>query len=163
MAIEAILGGLVGGVTRLAPEVLGFFDKKNERKHELAMAEHNLKLAELQNAGKLAITDLEVEGKQFEAAMQAMKAGIEAQGKPTGIKWVDALNASVRPVITYWLFGLYSIAKTAQLSLAMEAGNSLKEAALIIWNENDVAMLTAVVTFFFVGRIWDRATIRSFK
>ena len=32
-----ILGGIFGGVFRLVPEVLKFFDKKNERSHELMM------------------------------------------------------------------------------------------------------------------------------
>ena len=32
-----IFGSLLGGIFRLAPEVLKFFDKKNERQHELAM------------------------------------------------------------------------------------------------------------------------------
>lgn len=32
-----LLGSIFGGVFRLAPEVLKFFDKKNEREHELAM------------------------------------------------------------------------------------------------------------------------------
>ena len=32
-----IFGSLLGGIFRLAPEVLKYFDKKNERQHELAM------------------------------------------------------------------------------------------------------------------------------
>ena len=36
--METLLGGVFGGLLRLAPEALKFFDQKNERKHELAMA-----------------------------------------------------------------------------------------------------------------------------
>ena len=32
---SGILGSLFGGIFRLAPEILKFFDKKNERDHEL--------------------------------------------------------------------------------------------------------------------------------
>ena len=32
-----LLGSIFGGLFRLAPEVLKFFDKKNEREHEMAM------------------------------------------------------------------------------------------------------------------------------
>ena len=32
-----ILGSVLGGVFRLVPEVIKYFDKKNERQHELAM------------------------------------------------------------------------------------------------------------------------------
>lgn len=36
MVLDPIMGGALGAVARLAPEVLGFFDKRAERKHELA-------------------------------------------------------------------------------------------------------------------------------
>lgn len=32
-----IIGSLLGGVFRLVPEVLKYFDKKNDRQHELAI------------------------------------------------------------------------------------------------------------------------------
>jgi hypothetical protein len=35
--IEALLGGLLGGAFRLAPELLKWLDRKGERGHELAM------------------------------------------------------------------------------------------------------------------------------
>ena len=35
--IETLLGGLLGGAFRLAPEVLKWLDRKGERSHELAM------------------------------------------------------------------------------------------------------------------------------
>src|SRR5690606_9273658 len=47
--MEPILGGLLGGVARLAPEILKFFDRRNERKHELALAEHQLELIRVQH------------------------------------------------------------------------------------------------------------------
>ena len=34
--IETLLGGLLGGAFRLAPEVLKWFDRQGERGHELA-------------------------------------------------------------------------------------------------------------------------------
>jgi len=34
---SGVIGSLFGGLFRLAPEVLKFFDKQNDRKHELAM------------------------------------------------------------------------------------------------------------------------------
>ena len=35
--IETLLGGLLGGAFRLAPELLKWLDRKGERGHELAM------------------------------------------------------------------------------------------------------------------------------
>jgi hypothetical protein len=160
MAIESLI---IGAIARLAPEVLAIIDKRGERKHELKMAEQNLKITQLQNEGKLAIVDREIEGKQFEAGVLALKAGIEAQGKPTGIRWIDALNASVRPVIAYWVFGLYSIAKLAQIEMARATGIGVSEAVQVSWTQFDGEMMSAVIMFFFVGRIWERGVMRSFK
>ena len=35
--IETLLGGLLGGAFRLAPEILKWMDRNGERSHELAM------------------------------------------------------------------------------------------------------------------------------
>ncbi len=163
MAIETILGGLLGGVTRLVPEVLSYLDKKQERKHELALGEQNLKVAQVNLEGQFRLKDREVEGAQFTSALEAMKVGIEAQGKPTGIKWVDAFSAIIRPAVTSWLFVLYAVYKSAALSLAMAAGVPLDQAIQAMWTPSDDAMLGAVLTFWFVGRVWERQVTRSFK
>ena len=39
-----IFGSLLGGIFRLAPEVLKYFDKKNERQHELSMFDKQCEL-----------------------------------------------------------------------------------------------------------------------
>ena len=40
--IETLLGGLLGGAFRLAPEFLKWLDRKGERGHELAMQDKAL-------------------------------------------------------------------------------------------------------------------------
>lgn len=49
-----ILGSLLGGVFRLAPEVLKWMDKKNERGHELLMFSQQCQLEQLRGSQKLA-------------------------------------------------------------------------------------------------------------
>ena len=159
--IETILGGALGAVARLAPEVIKYFDSKNERSHELRLGEQNLRLVELQQKGQLAIADRTAEQAQFVSAMQAMQAGIEAQGKPTGIKWVDAMAATVRPIITYWLFLLYAMVKAAMISIAIESQVGIEKALLASWGPADDAMLSAILTFWFVGRVWERKEPRQ--
>ena len=45
-----VIGSVLGGVFRLAPEVLKFFDKKNERLHELSMFSRQCELEQLRGA-----------------------------------------------------------------------------------------------------------------
>ena len=47
-----ILGSVLGGVFRLAPEVLKFLDRKNERLHELKMFEQQCQLEAQRGAQK---------------------------------------------------------------------------------------------------------------
>jgi hypothetical protein len=49
-----VLGSLIGGIFRLAPEVIKFFDKKDERDHELAMFNQQCQLETLRGQQKLA-------------------------------------------------------------------------------------------------------------
>ena len=52
--IETLLGGLLGGAFRLAPEVLKWFDRKGERGHELAMQDKALEFEKLRGAQRMA-------------------------------------------------------------------------------------------------------------
>lgn len=160
MILETVLGGVLGTVSRLAPEVIGFLDKKNERKHELALGDQQYRVAELQFRQQTAIKDLDVEQAQFGAAMQALQESIKAQSVPSGIKWIDGLTSLIRPTITFWIFGLYSMVKIAALSVALET-KQLAEAVLSIWGGDDAAMLSTVVMFWFVGRVWDKRRSKS--
>lgn len=155
MVLESVLGGVFGGLFRLAPEVLGFMDKKNERQHELRLGDQQYKVAELQFRSQQAIKSIEQDTVEFASTMAAMQESIRAQAAPTGIKWVDAFSAMIRPGVTVWIFVLYSLVKVAALSIAMEA-NSTAEALLSIWGAEDSSMLSAVLMFWFVGRVFQR-------
>ena len=48
--IETLLGGLMGGAFRLAPELLKWLDRKGERGHELAMQDKALEFEKLRGA-----------------------------------------------------------------------------------------------------------------
>jgi hypothetical protein len=129
-------------------------DKKDERKHELALGDQQYRVAELQFNAQRVIKDLDVEQSQFVSAMAALKEGIEAQGKPSGIKWVDAISSLVRPAITTWVFTLYSVVKLAQLYIALKVYSSTPEAIVNVWGPEDAGMLSAIIMFWFVGRVW---------
>ena len=44
---ETLFGGLLGGLFRLAPEVLKWLDKKDERSHELSMLDKEMAFAQI--------------------------------------------------------------------------------------------------------------------
>jgi hypothetical protein len=154
--IETLLGGLLGGAFRLAPEVLKWLDRKNERMHELAMQDKALEFEKLRGAQKMAEISASADAAWNTGAIEALKEAVAAQGKQSGVKWVDALSSSVRPVITYWFMALYCAAKTAAFTAAISSGTDWSTAVQHAWTEADQALWAGVLNFWFLGRVFDR-------
>jgi len=105
-----VLGSLLGGLFRLAPEVLKWLDKKNERAHELAMFDRQCDLEKERGAQKLAEIGAQRDMAIDSGVMDAFSAAINQQtemAKAAG-GWAASLSASVRPVVTYWILALWS-------------------------------------------------------
>ena len=154
--IETLLGGMLGGAFRLAPEVLKWLDRKGERGHELAMQDKALEFEKLRGAQRMAEISASADLAWNTGAIEALKESIGAQGRSSGVKWADALSTSVRPVITYWFMALYCAAKTAAFVAAMTAGVDWGTAIMHAWTEGDQALWAGVLNFWFLGRVFDR-------
>ena len=154
--IETLLGGLLGGAFRLAPEILKWLDRKGERGHELAMQDKALEFEKLRGAQRMAEIGAAAEAAWNTGAIDALKEAVAAQGQRSGIGWADALSASVRPVITYWFMALYCAAKTATFAAGVGAGAGWGDAILHVWTDADQALWAGVLNFWFLGRVFDR-------
>ena len=65
--------------------------------------------------------------------------------KPVGVAWVDALRASVRPIITYAFFLLFASVKGSALYVLIAVeGLLLAEALPRIWDPETQALFAAV-------------------
>jgi hypothetical protein len=154
--IETLLGGLLGGAFRLAPEVLKWLDRKGERGHELAMQDMALEFEKLRGAQRMAEIGAMSDAAWNTGAIETLKEAVAAQGQKSGVGWADALSATVRPVITYWFMALYCAAKTAAFAAALSAGADWSNAVLHAWTEADQALWAGVLNFWFLGRVFDR-------
>jgi hypothetical protein len=154
--IETLLGGLLGGAFRLAPEILKWLDRKGERGHELAMQDKALEFEKLRGAQRMGEIGAAADGAWNTGAIEALKEAVAAQGQRSGIGWADALSASVRPVITYWFMALYCAAKTASFAAGVGAGAGWGDAILHAWTDADQALWAGVLNFWFLGRVFDR-------
>lgn len=145
-----ILGSIFGGLFRLAPEVLKWLDRKNERSHELEMFKLQTDLEKLR--GEFRIEERYVE--HSNATLDAIGEAFKQQGKADerAWKWVASLSALVRPGITFILFGFYITYKFVMIGYAMNEGATWYELIQNSWTVDDFAMLNMVITFWFVGR-----------
>jgi hypothetical protein len=121
------------------------------------MRDRALEFEKLRGAQRMAEIGAAAEAAWNVGAIEALREAVTAQGRLSGVTWIDALSASVRPVITYWFMGLYCAAKTAAFAAAVTAGAGWGEAILHAWTEADQALWAGVLNFWFLGRVFDRA------
>lgn len=152
--IESLLGGVFGGLLRLTPEVLKWLDRKDDRKHELAMLDKEMAMAQLRAEQAMHVADTRVEVEHFGALEDALKG--QASMARAGGKIVSAISALVRPLVTYWVVVLWSAVKIASMVLAYQTSGDWKDMLLSNWGPDDNAIMSLLLSFWFVGRVWDR-------
>lgn len=151
---ETLLGGVFGGLLRLAPEVLKWLDRKDERKHELAMIDREMELQRLNAQSRAHEVDAQVTMREFDALGEAFK---EQASTAKAAGWfVAALSALARPTITYAFVGAYFLIKAATYLLAVEQGGNWRDVVISLWSQDDVTIMFMIVSFWFVGRTLDR-------
>lgn len=119
----ALFSFLGGSVFRMIwGEVANFVQKKQDHAHELEMSRlqaeledkrHDRDMARIKMQSDLNVKEVQVMG---DIALQktdaeAFIAGIKAAAIPTGVKWVDAWNGTIRPAaatvaLCLWVFAL---------------------------------------------------------
>ena len=149
-----ILGSVFGGLFRMAPEVLKFFDKKNERQHELAMFARQCELETLRGQQKLAEIGAQREAAIDVGVRDAFNTAIEQQA--TMVKaaggWAASLSASVRPVVTYWVLFVWSFIHVWFAWNAWITGAPPVEVFKIMMSPDFSALLAGTINFWFLDR-----------
>lgn len=151
--IETLLGTLFGGAFRLAPEVLKWFDRKDERKHEIAMLDRQIEADRLKSEQALAQITAQAEASIGEAEVQAIIEATRAQAAQTGIRWVDALNSLVRPLLALqWLILLWPAVVVAGFALAVRTGADPLVALSAAFGVDEKALAASIASFWLVDR-----------
>lgn len=151
--IETLLGTLFGGLFRMAPEVLKWLDRKDERKHELSMFDKQLEADKLKGDQALAQINAQADASIGAAEIQAIIEATKAQGVQTGIKWVDAFNAIIRPLLALqWLIVLWPAVVVAGFALAVQTGADPLVALKAAFGVDEKAMAASVASFWLVDR-----------
>ncbi len=145
-----LLGSIFGGLFRLAPEVLKWLDRKDERSHELRMFSLQTDLEKMRGEYKMEEKYVDFSKANIDAIGQAFKQQAEADKK--AYKWVASISALVRPGITWLLFGLYTAVKIVTIMYAVNSGMPALTIMQEVWTADDFSMLMMILTFWFLGR-----------
>lgn len=147
--ISALFSFLGGSVFRMVwGEVSSYINKRQDHAHEVEMlkiqqelddARHTRDLEQMRLASELGLKTIEAQKDAAIAAgeLDAFSRAIEAAARPTGIKWVDAWNGSIRPSYATVALILWLV-KVAAQGFKMDAF--------------DAELLAVVAGFYFADR-----------
>ena len=156
-----LLSLLFGGILRIVPSILEYVDAKNKRQHEREMVA-------LQIEADKVRSELRQQETETKALGDASAAQTNRSFIPTGRAWIDiflalveAVNATVRPVLTYFycllLYGGYKVALFVTMT---DQGGSWKDAALALWTSADYSVMLSIISFWFVDRALRKMSIK---
>lgn len=159
----AILSAVFGFAAPFLPELLKWFRDKDDKKHELELFRLQMEFASKEHAFKMAeldaVADIE-EAKVLHQPMQSYGVQlIDAADKWANTKWgkwlitpafyifviLDFIAGIVRPGITVAVVAFYIAYKWQMLQ---SAGGNIAS----VWGDNDWAMVTLVLSYWFGHR-----------
>lgn len=151
----ALFGAFLGFLGSVVPDIFGFFKAKQDNLQELAIMDKQIEIQKLGGAQRLEEINTQAD--------IAESAALNDRIRPLGIKWIDALAGSVRPIITYLFFVAYLTVKYAQyeslshvemlpwMGLA-EKGQEWYSIVMALWGDEDKGLFATIVCFWFGTR-----------
>ena len=128
---------------------MDFFQDKQDKKHELAIMEVQIRQQKELATQKLEMVNVEADIREIEAIQKSVQN--------TGFRWIDGLRGSVRPVITYAFFGLFMFVEVSAYLALTASGISALNAVQLVWDDQTQALFAAVISFWFGGRAINRS------
>ena len=142
-----LISGLLGLFGSAIPELFKALTSYQDKKHELAMFDKQVKLSETGYKYQLDTANVQADTSELQTLYTSQK--------PSNIVWVDAVNQTVRPFVTYTLIMFYVAFKTAVFFVmtSTQIGLTSAEAVIRLWNEDDMSLLSLVIGFWFGHRM----------
>jgi hypothetical protein len=148
-----LLGLVAGGVFRLLPELLKHLASRRDADHEYRMIELQLRIDQARAAQALDLVHAQGAMAADTAELQAWAEVVKGQGAGIGVRWVDALSATVRPVLTYWwCLVLYSTHKAVLIGVGLSERLGLAQLAPLLLTDFDRSVVASIIGFWFTDR-----------
>ena len=156
--ITTLVSFLAGGL----PKLLGFFQDRADKSHEMAMArlqtERELELRKAGFEAQKRVEEIRVEGQMIEAA-SAERSALYAHDIAIGqgaSQWMVNLRAGVRPLITYGLFLLLVFVDVAGFVYAWQHGVDFQIMLDNIWDDETQIIWASVISFWFGSQAFSK-------
>lgn len=139
----SIIGTIIGFLGSIVPNLLKLWQDKKDKEHELKLLSIQIEREKLGHTQRMEEINVEADIREAEAIYKTLK--------PVGVKWVDALIGTVRPVITYSFFALYGMVKYWQYRQY-----GVSHDMFAIWTDADMAIFCTIIAFWFGSRTFTK-------
>lgn len=137
-----LLATLVGFISSAFPDLLKIWRDAADRKHELTILRMQMEQQAQGHMQRLEEINAQADISETRALYRTYS---------TGIRWVDALNGTVRPVLAYTFFLLYFVIKCMQFAV-IDLSNPLPWHMATLWSVEDQAIFAGIISFYFGQR-----------
>ena len=141
-----LLASIAGFITSIIPEIIKLQKEKYNQDHELKFISKQIEYAKISENNKLSELGIKANASEFLSLYSTYN---------TGISWIDALNGTVRPVLTYCFFSLYVYVKILQYKYVINT-NQILNYLDIIWSNDDQIIFAGIVSFYFGQRTFNK-------
>lgn len=142
-----LLGAIIGFISAAFPDLLKLWRDAADRKHELTILRLQLEQQAQGHTQRLEEINAQADIAESHALYKTYHSGI---------KWVDALNGTVRPVLAYAFFLLYFTIKCMQFTM-VDIANPLPWQVNMLWAVEDQAIFAGIISFYFGQRAMSKA------
>ena len=144
-----LLSPFLGIIGSLLPSVVRIFERKQEIQYELELNKVKLEAA-LQNA------QIQIAVEDAKADVADAKSVRSFDNNVDGGRFINALRASIRPVITYVFFSLFIAVKVAAAWVMISTGQSVPEMLQAVWDADTMALFGTIIAFWFGSRVMEK-------
>ena len=145
----ALLSPLFGILGSLLPSIVRMFERKQEIKYEIELTKIKLDAAERQ-------ADLNFNIEMVKADSNLRQSALDHDKSIDGGKYINALRASIRPVITYTFFFLFVAVKVAAAYVMLSTGQSVPEMLKAVWDVETMSLFSTIIAFWFGSRVMEK-------
>lgn len=155
--IPSLVGAILGFGASVSPDVIALVRDARQHKYDIEKKKLDIEAAK-------AGYDFELDKNRMSAGTEELKALLDHDKTLKGNAVIENLRASVRPVTTYLFLFLFIVVKVTVLFRTLFYGDvAVLQAIPLLWDNETVALFSAVLSFWFGSRAMDSYRVASRK
>lgn len=167
--ITLLISTLVGKLAGVIPDFFSEWKAGREHKRELELMEQQTELQIRLADKKIEQRTAELDAEMLMAGMQAESQMLENQAAlaveqlktKTGIKWIDGLNALLRPLFTLAIMALFVVTSGMFVyDVIVNSDLPMQAKATIIWGSLVGQSIEAVIGFLYGYRSTNKKAVK---